>query len=69
MVSVTRCHFFSSGHGPYGSLMEMDGLMLHRWEAPIGEVFPELSLPVDNTNQYFWRRAHLLRCDRRPGAG
>ncbi|HEX9640955.1 MAG TPA: arylsulfotransferase family protein [Candidatus Krumholzibacteria bacterium] len=52
-------NFFTSGNGPYAYLMAMDGSLLHRWEAPVGVVFPELELPEDNANQHFWRRAYL----------
>lgn len=53
-------NFFSSGHEPGAHLMDMEGKLLHRWQLPMAQVFPDLELPDHNDNQYFWRRAYLF---------
>ena len=55
-------NLMTSGHGPTALLIDMDGEVLHTWQADFGTLFPEhpkaAEGPVPNRN--FWRVARLL---------
>jgi hypothetical protein len=50
-------NLYVSGFGPEAVLMDMEGRLMHRWELPFEEAFPDLE-PYDRT--LCWRRARLL---------
>lgn len=54
-------NFYTSGHAPMALLMDMDGRVLHTWQAALDTVFPdpkERGKMPETTR--FWRRARLL---------
>jgi len=54
-------NFYTSGHAPMALLMDMDGRVLHSWQATLDSVFPdpkERGKMPETTR--FWRRARLL---------
>ena len=52
-------NFYTSGHGPVAVLTDMSGAVIHRWEKPLSEVWPEFPW-LDQAGFSFWRRAHLF---------
>jgi hypothetical protein len=53
-------NFLTSGHAPAAFLVDMDGEVLHEWTRSFESVWPGVELPPEETNDEFWRRAHLL---------
>jgi hypothetical protein len=53
-------NFYTSGHSPEATLMDIEGTVLHTWSSDFWEVFPEFATSRDNENTQFWRRAHLF---------
>lgn len=53
-------NLYCSGHGPAAILMDMDGEVLHRWERPFHDAFPERQTAPDAQPTEFWRRVHLF---------
>lgn len=54
-------NFYTSGHAPLAHLMDLDGRVLHTWQAALDVVFPdpkERGKMPETTR--FWRRARLL---------
>jgi hypothetical protein len=54
----TAPSFYTSGHGPEASLIDMSGNELHRWRFSLQQVWPEM--PVSERVIDYWRRAHLF---------
>jgi len=52
-------NFLTSGHAPSAILMDMDGRVLHEWTRTFESIWPGVELPPGETNDEFWRRAHL----------
>jgi hypothetical protein len=53
-------NFLTSGHAPWAALVTMDGDVLHEWTRSFESVWPGVELPPEETNDEFWRRAHLF---------
>jgi len=54
-------NFYTTGHAPMALLMDMDGRVVHTWQAALDTVFPdaeERGKAPETTR--FWRRARLL---------
>ena len=52
---------YTSGHGPEGILINMEGDVVHKWECPFERAFPETEITAAMTvNAHHWRHAHLL---------
>ena len=51
-------NFFTSGHAPEATLMNMDGEVLHRWECDYDSVWP--NRPTQGGNPEYFRRAYLF---------
>lgn len=52
-------NLYTSGHAPEAVLMDMEGEVLHVWNASFKDAFPEFTRR-ENQNMLFWRRVHLL---------
>jgi hypothetical protein len=52
-------NFAVSGHAPEAVLMDMRGVVLHRWARDFRSVWPDYVAPKSGWNDQFWRRAHL----------
>lgn len=54
--------FFTSGHGPEGLLIDLEGTLVHRWRAGIPEIWPERAEAAlrRKGRDHYWRRARLL---------
>ncbi|MBI2435901.1 MAG: hypothetical protein HYV26_23855 [Candidatus Hydrogenedentes bacterium] len=50
--------FYVSGHAPAAYLIDMDGNVLHHWEAPLNTVFPD-DEAAQKAGARMWRRAYL----------
>jgi hypothetical protein len=55
--TASGLNFFTSGHAPDAILMDMDGTILHRWQIPSLEIWPEAQ---KRENLNYLRRAHLF---------
>jgi len=53
-------NFFTSGHGPFAYLVDMEGNLVHQWHRDFFEIWPDADLPPENINYDFFRRALLL---------
>ena len=51
-------NFYTSGHAPEATLMDMEGNQLHRWHFEYRDAFPD-SIWVDHPNTEWWRRVYL----------
>jgi len=52
-------NFYTSGHAPEAVLMDMNGMVLHRWGHEFWDVWPDYPVARDHMGTEFWRRAHL----------
>jgi hypothetical protein len=52
-------NFAVSGHAPEAVLMDMRGVVRHRWARDFRSVWPDYAAPKRGLNDQFWRRAHL----------
>lgn len=50
-------NLYSSGEAPVARLIDMDGAVLHTWQRPFEDAFPDLS---EGHDSFFWRRVRLL---------
>ncbi len=54
-------NFYSSGHGPEATLMDMDGRILHSWRMDFSTAFPGREITAKaRQSTHHWRRAILL---------
>jgi hypothetical protein len=53
-------NFYSSGHGPEATLIDMEGKVLHTWSKSFEQAFPGRRLPKKQQGIHHWRRAILL---------
>ena len=55
-------NLMTSGHDPLALLLDLDGKVLHTWQAEFGELFPEHPKAADGPvpARNFWRVARLL---------
>ena len=49
-----------SGHAPEATLLDMQGVEVHRWHYPFDAAFPEARPHPDDPGPTYWRHAHLL---------
>jgi hypothetical protein len=55
-----RLNFFSSGHRPGAALMDMEGNVLHEWQASVLDVWPDKEEEAETENAQYWRGIHLF---------
>ncbi len=53
-------NLFSSGHGPYAALVDMDGTVLHTWQSEFTTSFPGQADLLRHESAHSWRRVALL---------
>ena len=58
-LSSPGLNFTVSGHVPGAQLLDMDGNILHEWEAHFADLWPERVKDLDRADSRFWRRAYL----------
>jgi hypothetical protein len=58
--AVAGLNLYTSGHAPEALLIDMDGLVVHRWAHSYWEVFPDQDTARDHRGAQNWRRARLL---------
>jgi hypothetical protein len=56
-------NFFTSGHAPVAILMDMEGNVLHEWQADFDDLFPRHPRAPGgvSSKRNFWRHAQLLQ--------
>ncbi len=52
-------NFYTSGHAPEALLVDMDGVVRHRWKHAYTLDWPDLEVPEKAAGRSKWRRAHL----------
>ncbi|MBD3366942.1 MAG: hypothetical protein GF405_02060 [Candidatus Eisenbacteria bacterium] len=52
-------NFLTSGHFAGARLMDMDGRVIHEWEYPYLEAWPDSTHLTENEGTEYWRVAHL----------
>jgi hypothetical protein len=50
----------ASGHGAEAFLMDMDGTILHTWQADFDDVWPDYPIEKSHESRGYWRRVHML---------
>lgn len=58
--TASGLNFFTSGHAPEATLMDMRGKVLHRWRFEFSQAWPDSPVSPRNQNTQFWRRAYLF---------
>lgn len=53
-------NLYVSGHAPEAILMDMDGVVLHRWTYDLLAERPDYPVPLGTPGIDYWRRAHLF---------
>ncbi|MBW2278409.1 MAG: aryl-sulfate sulfotransferase [Deltaproteobacteria bacterium] len=69
LIGVTRhdrkrahagLNLYIAGHEPAAYLIDMRGVVLHRWAAAFEDVWPSVEGPGDQRSLQFWRRVRLF---------
>jgi hypothetical protein len=59
--AIDGVNFYTSGHGPEATLIDMDGAVLHTWRLPFDTAFPNRKIRKKARKYtHHWRRAVLL---------